>query len=220
MSKTLDEFTKQVNVAIPYLKNNNERLKVDTDFVSKLESSLTKWNELNDLCNDPKTRTPVVIHERNELRVTFEKDYNFLIQSLKHSTFTTLTSIDKDTFGIKDRKKPTSIPAPSTIAKVDIIGRLESTLIIQVSDPASPDLNYTRLPKDVDSINVFVAIVEANAPEPADEDYHLFTNKGKSNIELKFDTKDEKKVAYIRASFVNKAGSSRMSDPINSVIPN
>ncbi len=220
MYLTLNDFNNQVNIAIPYLRENAERLKFSETFLADLEKELEEWNKVFTPSENKATRSSTLVAERNTLRKRFEPKLNGMKKNLKSNIEVELTDADYKNLFIKIDKTPMPIPAPTTIAKVDVIGRSESTLKIQVSDPSLPDLNYTKIPKGVESINVFVAIVEANAPVPADEDYHLFISSGKSNIELKFDTKEEKKVAYIRASFVNKAGSSRMSDPINSVIPN
>ncbi len=217
---SLNEFNEQVNIAIPYLKANLSRLKYSEELTKKLEDYLVQWNAIYPLAENKKSRTSTMIADRNTLRDSFEKAYRSMQQSLKNNDEIELTNDDYNSLFIHIDKNRSHNKPPEDIPSLDIIDRRENTLIVQVSNknPKSA-INYTHMPKGW-QVNVFVAIVSVDSPEPTDEDYHLFTTTGKSNVTLIFEHKYQNMMAYIRAEFFNKNGKSEMSNSVNSVIPN
>ncbi len=221
MSKlSLKQFNLEVNIAIPYLIANLERLQFSKTLATELENFLIQWNKIYPLSEDKSSRTSTMVAERNTLKEKFQKAYHNMQQTIKNNAGISLTDEDYKKLHINIDKKPSSNPAPTKIPKLDIIGRSQSTIRIQVSstDPISK-INYTSMEKGM-QVNVEVAIVAVGSPPPTDDDYNLFITSGKSNIDLNFDNKYENMEVYIRAEYFNLRGHSRMSNPINTVIPN
>lgn len=217
---TITEFTRRANIQVPYMEANNNRFLLETNLLTGLVADLVTLNEVNVKIENPNTRTPALVHERQNLIESFGKNITKAVRSIENNSSVELSNEDEENLFIKERKTPSRIPKPSITPKVDVIERKVGSLTIQLSDPASPDLNHRRLPDGVQFINIFTAITVAGAEAPAAEDYRLFVTETKSNIELDFENKDEKKVVYIKAQFGNSNGEGRISDAIDVVIPN
>ncbi len=218
---SIKDLTEQVNVAIPYLDEHNDRLKFPKEKLEELKELRVEWNAIVETTSSPLTRTPASVEEMHDQKIVLEKAFSNMQQSLKHSVDVVLTGEDRKALFIPKSKTRSVIPVPKITPIINIISRGIRTLTIQLSNSESPDLNHTKLPKDVHSINIFTAIVKDGDPEPTLENYHLFKNESKSNIELVFERGDEKKIVYIYAAFLNSKGQSGpLSDSVNSVISN
>ncbi len=221
MSKSIKDLTEQINVAVPYLKANNERLKFSTTGLEVLKKLRIDWNAIIELTSSPLTRTPALVAEMHQQQEVLERTFRAMQQNLKYSFEVNLTDEDRKVLGIPKRKTRSEVPAPKITPVINIVSRGVRALTIQLYDPINRHLNYRKLPKGVHSVNVFTAITEANDPEPAKEDYHLFKNESKSNIKLSFNRGDEKKVVYICVAFLNSKGQSGpISNSVDSVISN
>ncbi len=219
MNLKLEEFNRQVNIAIPYLQANIDRLIVGDEFLKKLVDALDAWNKAYAITQSPATRTPLAVQDMHEKREILDKLYKEMQQSLKNSTLVTLTADDyAQLFINKDKSKSTN-PVPTIGPKFDLVGRNVLGLKIQTSDPSLPNVNYSKLPDGVKSVNIFVAFVNAGAPEPADSDYHLFKTEGRATFDLTFDKEHLQQTVYIKGTFLNNKGQAGpMSLPINVVI--
>lgn len=219
---SLAELDRQTNIAINYLKLHNKRLKYGATALETLDVFLVKWNDIYPKSQDDATRTPLIIDELHEVKTELEKAYRMMQQSLKHSSEVVLTEEDRNQLFIPHDKSRSPIPRPTILPKIDVIGRSVRKITVQISDPSTPDLNHTRLPDGVSLVNIFIAIVDADTTTaPSEDAYHLFASEGRTNIELSFEAKEEKKLAYIKAAFVNSKGQSGdVSNAINTIIPN
>lgn len=220
MKYTIQEFTDRASVQIPYIQANNARFLTDTVLLASMVADLARLHELNVILSNPATRTTIFVHERQELIARLGHDITAAVKGIEYSTTVTLTQEDRDSLFIETRKEPSSSPIPTFTPKIDVVGRETGLLELQFSNPATPEINYRKLPEDVNFINVFIAFIAEGDPIPEAAAYHLFKTVTKSTDKLLFESEERAKEAYIKAAFGNSNGVGPLSEAIHTVIPN
>lgn len=219
---SLKEFNKEVNIAIPYLKEYNAaKFKLDPGFVQGLVDHLAEWQALWAKTQDKTTRTSTLVEEQRVLKDRFEKAFRNMQQAIKNSSRKeSFTSEDLDKLFIHRDKKRHSIPVPTLIPDLTITNLVQGELDLQISAPSLPDFNHRALPGEINATNIFVALAAVGAAPPPEEAFHLFQTVTKADAKLRFEQQDWRKVAYLKAAFLNSKGEAGpLSKAINAVIP-
>lgn len=216
---TYAELNKRFNTAIPYLAAENARLLYPEALTAELSVLLTQWNAIYALAENKATRTAVMVAQRQDEREVLDRLYRQMQQTLKQSPTVALTETDFAALFIHKNKHRARIPPPTIIPKIDVIGRAENTIKIQLPASGTFETSHRRLPDGVEFVNVFVALALPSEPLPTEADYQLMTTQSKALISLKFAKTAQKKMAYIQAQFGNKNGVSQRSNTTEAVVP-
>lgn len=215
---TILEFHRRVNIQVPYIVANNNRFLIDEDLKVALVSDLARLNDLQIKCSNPVIRTIFFVHQRQALIIRFKKKIRTVINAIQYMLALELTVEDREELFIKIRKVGSRIPKPILSPRISVIERNIGALKIRFSD--SEKLGHRRFPEGVQFVNIFVAIVSADAQRPINKDFHLFKTETKATVSLQFRNEDWKKVAHIKAEFGNRNGVGILSEVVEVVIPN
>ncbi len=217
---TLTEFNRQVNIAIMYLAANNVRLLFPKASLDELIAFLAEWNKLWEITENKATRNSVSIQKRDTLRKAFQKAYQLMQQSLKHSADVVLTDEDfANLFITKPSEHHSKNPPITVIPTTDITNRQKREIGFEISNPSLPDLNYKGLGSNIDSILLVGSIRSVGDAAPSDAEYSPYASEKKANITINFKAEDERKVFYYKVAFVNASGIGPFSDSASVVIP-
>ncbi len=220
MKLSLSEFNYQVNIAIPYLQANADRLAISQELLTALKDGLAKWNSAYQVATNPATRTSIAIEKMHNVGNSLEKVYHQMQQYVKHLFDVPLNEDDHKFLFIKETKKRGSTPVPIIPPTIDVVSRKLLGVSLQISDPSLPALNHRSLPKDVSNVNIFIAFVNTGE-SPTDADFHLYKTSGKATFDIAFDKDQIGKVAYISGEFLNSKGEAGpRSLPISVVVSN
>lgn len=149
---SIKKLNRQTNIAIPYLKTNNECLKYGLPSLAKLESTLDGWNDFYEKSRNDATRTLLVVVKMREVQKELEKEHSMMQQDLKHSSEIVLTEEGRKQLFIPHQKTRSKILKPIIIPKIDIIDREERKVTIQLDHLKASNINHRKLSNPINII--------------------------------------------------------------------
>ncbi len=218
MKLTLAELHKQINIAVPYLITRQAVLGIPKVLFDRLVENAKIFNELFEKTRNPDTATPSAFKELHAIQAVLTKDYHQMQQIVKHGI---PAPNEEDILKLRIKLSPKTHrpkPAPTDIVKLDTPKRDTKKVFIEATETSLPKLNHKGLPKNVDYINVFVALTKVGDPVPSADDYRFKSRETSSNFVLNFTDDEINMVAYIKAYYGNNSGAGPDSIPIHTVI--
>ncbi len=218
MSIGLAELHKQINISVPYLIIRQAVLNIPKVLFDRLVENTKLFNELYEKTRNPDTATPTAFKELHTVQTVLTKDYHQMQQIVKHGI---PAPTKEDIFKLHLHLSPGSIkpkPAPADIVKLDIPKRDTKKVFIEATETSLPELNHKGLPKNVDYINVFVALTKVGDPAPSADDYRFKIRATSSDFVLNFTDDEINMIAYIKAYYGNNGGIGPDSIPVHTVI--
>ncbi len=218
MTITLTKLHEQINISVPYLVTRQAVLKIPKVLYDRLVENRKIFNDLYEKTRNPDTATPTAFKELHAVQAVLTKDYHQMQQIVKHGI---PAPTEEDIFKLhlhfsSETHKPK--PAPTAIVKLDITKRETKKVFIEATETPLPELNHKGLPKNVDYINVFVALIKVGDLEPTAEDYRFKTRATSSDFVLNFEDGEINMIASIKAVYGNNNGIGPNSIPIHTVI--
>jgi len=166
-----------------------------------VQNAFDAYEAAYNLANDPSTRTPSTVADKDAERVSFEAAARPTAQRINARS--SVTNIQRSDLGITIRKTTrTPVPPPATAPAVTLRSQIPGVATIQIRDEATP----TSKAKPLGVIGVDLH-VQVGGTSPVDfEAVPLAKTVGKTPNTLEFDPGDAGSTAYVVARWTTRSG--------------
>lgn len=166
-----------------------------------VQNAFDAYEAAYDLANDPVTRTPTTVADKDAERVNFETVVRPVAQRINARD--SVTNLQRSSLGITIRKTTrTPVPPPSTAPALTLRGQIPGVATIQIRDEATP----TTKAKPLGVIGVDIHVSVGGTPPVAYEDYPLAKTTGQTPNTLAFAGAQAGETANVVARWTTRSG--------------
>jgi hypothetical protein len=176
------------------------------DLNTAFDTALTAWR-------DPSTRTPIAMANKTAARDNLLAMAKYLVNSINSSPDT--TDAQRDELGIKARKKPSPIPAPSNSPIVEVLSVAGRVVTIGLH---ATEGSKRGKPTNVKGASVFTFVGAVAPTDPAAWKFEGLITKTK--FDLSFIGPTEASTVWVTANWFNERGETGVAcNPVSINLP-
>lgn len=173
----------------------------------------TAFSDALAVWRDQSTKTPVASTNKKVARDNLLAMAKYLVNSINSNPAT--TDAQRDELGIKARKRPSPIPAPSTSPIVDVIGVSGRTVTLGLH---ATQAGKRGKPSGVKGASVFTFVGAVAPTDPAAWKFEGLITKTK--FDLSFDGTTSATTVFVTANWFNERGETGVAcDPVSINLP-
>jgi len=192
------EFNTYLGIVAPYLTTNATRLNVFAGNVADLAALKAIWDTKYPQSQSENTATKTIIEEKTEAREDAEELLRIIYGDIPQSV---LTTADRNTLNLKERKPNTPRPHITTTPNISLKALGSGIMKFEfrvVGDESRPSIH-----PDADGIQINAVILPAGSPPPASaEDLDGFF-KSRARFEQQLNLSKLGQILYVFARWVN-----------------
>lgn len=166
-----------------------------------VQNAFDAYQAAYDLANDPSTRTPATVADKDSERVNFETAARPV--ALRINARSSVTNTQRSALGITIRKTTkTPVPPPSTAPALTLRSQIPGVANVQIRDETTP----TSKAKPLGVIGVDLHVFVGDTPPASYEDYPLAKTTGKTPNTLDFTGAQSGMTANVVARWTTRSG--------------
>lgn len=190
-----------------------EQFGVTADQASAFEALTSTFNTTLAAWRDNSTKTPVAFQNKMTARGALVTMAKYLVSSINSNPAT--TDAQRDELGIKARKKPTPIPAPSQSPFVKVLSVSGQTVTLSLS---ATQAGKRGKPSGVKGASVFTFVGAVAPTDPAAWKFEGLVTKTK--FPLTFDGSTAAATVWVTANWFNERGQTGIAcSPVSINLP-